>query len=156
MSEWDSIPITKLVDYLYSPQSVYTRMSFDELNNAVYYSYFQTEGKNYHKTIDKKTYTDSKHILQGISVGSEEYGIHGKIDLYNTQIKQLIERKRSIKTLHTGIMTQLYAQFYCLKEMEIEVDSIKVYAIKERKSYKIPLPNSNDLASLIELIKKRD
>jgi CRISPR-associated exonuclease Cas4 len=154
MSEWESIPITKLVDYLYSPQTVYTRLSYDDLDYSVYYSYFQTEGKMHHKSIDKQDYSTSKHILQGVSIGSEEFGIHGKIDLYNTKSKQLIERKRSVSHIQLSALTQLYAQYYCLIEMGFKVESIKVYSILDKKSYKIPLPTSADHKNLLELIKK--
>ena len=36
---------------------------------------------------------------------------------------------------------QLYAQYFCLREMGYEVEKLKLYSLDDNKVYEIPLPN---------------
>lgn len=49
-----------------------------------------------HKSIDNKTYTTSKKVLQTIEIYSSRFGLGGKIDTFNIETKILRERKRKI------------------------------------------------------------
>lgn len=152
MSEWGSIAITKIVDYLFSPQTLYNRLSYDSLEQEVYYSSRQKEGEFMHATIEDKSYSNRKKYLMGISVGSEEYGIHGKIDIYDKEKFLLIERKRITNRLSKLSKTQLFAEYVCMKEMGYRVDWLQVRSMKDNQSYTFSPPTPADLMDLQRLI----
>jgi len=90
--------------------------------------------------------------LQGIEVYSEEFEIIGKIDLYDKGKKQLIERKKKIKTLYEGYYLQIYAQYYCLIEMGYVVKELFFHSLSDNKRIKVPLPTNEDKLRLKEII----
>lgn len=113
------------------------------MDKAVYQSTNQVNGTNAHKTIDTKTYSDRKNILQGINVFSNDLGIMGKIDLFDISSGTLTERKNKIKNIYDGYIFQLYAQYYALTEMGYKVVKVRFHSIKDNKIYNIPLPAEN-------------
>jgi hypothetical protein len=60
----------------------------------------QTLGSIAHKSIDSAKYSSRKNILQGIAIISHEFGIQGKIDLYDARTGILTERKRKINKVY--------------------------------------------------------
>jgi len=137
------VPISFLNDFIFCPRSIYFHQLYAKADESLYHTTSQSEGKAAHKSLDDKTYTTSKKVLQTIEVYSARYGIGGKIDTYDQSRKLLTERKKKIKVIYDGYVYQLYAQYYCLIEMGYEVNAIKLYSLDDNKSYPIPLPHEN-------------
>jgi CRISPR-associated protein Cas4 len=137
------LPISFLNDFIFCPRSIYFHQLYGRMSTKVYHSSVQTRGLNAHKTVDNKTYSTSKNILQGIEVYSETYRLCGKIDIYDQQKKLLTERKKKIITIYDGYIYQLYAQYYCLTEMGYKVDKLRLYSMDDNKSHYIDLPSNN-------------
>lgn len=137
------IPISFLNDFIFCPRSIYFHQLYGNMDTSLYQTTYQTEGKNAHKSIDTKTYTTSKKVLQTIEIYSQKYGIGGKIDTYDKTKKLIIERKKKIKTIYDGYIYQLYAHYHCLVEMGYEVENMKLYSYDDNRSYQIELPTQD-------------
>jgi len=74
-----------------------------------------------------------------VEIFSNEYGFIGKIDIYDKDKKELIERKRTIKKVYDGYLFQLYAQKLCLEEMGYKVQKMKLYSMTDNKVYPVSL-----------------
>ena len=66
-----------------------------------------------------------------------KYEIAGKIDIYNTETKTLIEKKNENKKIYDGYKYQLYAQYFSLLEMGYEVKKIFIHSLNDNKRYEI-------------------
>lgn len=150
----ENIIISNLNDFIFCPRSIYFHNLYYNFEEKLFHDIYQQEGKNAHKNIDKKQYSSKNNILQSIDVYSEELGIFGKIDLYDRDKKQLIERKKKIKTIYEGYYLQLYAQYYCLIEMGYTVKELYFHSLSDNKRIKIPLPNQENKERLKEVIKE--
>ena len=137
------IPISFLNDFIFCPRSIYFHQLYGSFNTQVYQQKPQIAGKAAHTSIEGKTYSTRKNILQGAEIYCERYRICGKIDLFDATSGKLIERKRQIKTIYDGYVFQLYAQYHALIEMGYEVNSIALYDIIHNKVYPMPLPHEN-------------
>lgn len=137
------ISISYLNDFIFCPRSIYFHQLFGRASKKLFHRSFQTKGLNAHRTIDDKTYTTAKAIIQGLDVYSEKYKLCGKIDLYDQKKKLLIERKNKIKDIYDGYIFQLYAQYFCLKEMGYLVEKLKLYSSVDNKNYFVDLPEDN-------------
>ena len=100
---YEEILITQLNDFIFCPASIYFHNLYGETDKMVYQSTQQINGTAAHKSVDQATYTTRKDILMGIDVYSEEYGLIGKIDMFDVNKGILTERKRCIKILESGI-----------------------------------------------------
>lgn len=107
------IPISFLNDFIFCPRSIYFHQLYGGSDESLYHSTDQSEGKEAHKTLDNKSYTTAKAVLQTLEVYSQKYGIGGKIDTYDQAKKLLVERKKKIKVIYDGYIYQLYAQYHC-------------------------------------------
>lgn len=150
----DYIPISKINDFLFCPKSLYLHLIYENFSEKMFHDKPQTEGKLNHKTIEKNSYSTSKKYIVGKEVYSDKYKIMGKIDIYNADIKTLIERKTKIKNIYKGYIYQLYAQFFCLREMGYEVNKIILRSLKDNKNYEIPLPSDKDIKEFKSLLEK--
>jgi CRISPR-associated exonuclease Cas4 len=137
------IPISFLNDFIFCPRSIYFHQLYGQSDESLYHSTDQRDGKAAHASLDTKTYTTAKKVLQTIEVYSETYGLGGKIDTYDSAKKLLAERKKKIKVIYDGYIYQLYAQYHCLTEMGYEVKSMKLYSLDDNKSYPIALPHDD-------------
>jgi len=137
------IPISYLNDFIFCPRSIYFHQCFGRVNKRLYHSTDQTNGLIAHKSVDKQTYSTSKDVLQGLEVFSEKYGIGGKIDIYDSNKFLLTERKKRIKVIYDGYVYQLYAQYFCLTEMEYNVENIRLYSMDDNKVYPLAKPEDN-------------
>ena len=54
--------------------------------------------------------------------------------------QRLIEQKRKITKIYDGYIFQIYAQYFCLTEMNFKVNNLKLYSKEDNRSYKIALP----------------
>jgi len=148
------IPISKINDFLYCPKSLYLHLMYESFDESLFHDKPQTEGRLNHQSIEEKTYSTAKRFIVGKEVYSEKYKIMGKIDIYDTETKTLIERKTKIKQIFDGYKFQLYAQYFCLKEMGYKVKRIILRSLKDNKNYEIPLPTQKDEKEFEDLINK--
>jgi CRISPR-associated exonuclease Cas4 len=137
------ILISFLNDFIFCPRSIYFHQLYGRMSTHVYHSSAQTKGQNAHKSIDSKTYTTSKDILQGIEVYSSRYNLAGKIDTYDQKKELLVERKKKIKVVYDGYIYQLYAQYFALTDMGYSVRKMKLYSMDDNKSYPVALPDDD-------------
>ncbi len=137
------MPISYLNDFIFCPRSIYFHQCFGRVNKRLYHSTDQSDGLNAHKTIDSKTYSTSRDILQGIDVFSDTYQLAGKIDIYDTKKKLLTERKKKIKVIYDGYVFQIYAHYFCLTEMGFTVKQLRLYSMDDNKVHPIEKPEDD-------------
>lgn len=150
----NNIIISNLNDFIFCPRSIYFHNLYYQSDEHLYHSSFQENGKFVHKNIDQNKYSSKKSFLQGINIYSSELGVSGKIDLFDSENKILIERKNKINKIYEGYYLQVYAQYFCLKEMGYDIKQIKLYSISDNKSYFIEIPSENDKNKLKNIIQK--
>lgn len=141
MSE-NPIAISTLNDFIFCPVSIYFH-TLDEEENILSQDIAQINGSHSHRNSDLAVYSTKKSILQGISVYCEEYGLCGKIDVFDTEKSILTERKKKIKAIYDGYVFQMYAQYFALTEMGYDVKKLKLYSMDTNKGYDIDLPEKN-------------
>jgi len=139
----DAIIISNLNDFIFCPASIYFHNLYGNQNTITYQRKEQINGSSAHESIDQGRYSSRKDILTAIDVYSEEYGVVGKIDIYDKKNKELIERKRQIRKIYDGYIYQLYAQCFAMREMGYEVNSISLYSTVDNKKYSVPLPEED-------------
>ncbi len=137
------ISISYLNDFMFCPRSIYFHQLYGRVSTDLYHTTDQSKGLAAHKTVDNQSYTTSATVLQGIDIYSEQYGLCGKIDIYDKEKSLLVERKKKIKRVYDGYIFQLYAQYHCLIEMNYEVEKIKLYSMDDNKSYPINTPDND-------------
>lgn len=147
------IPISKINDFLYCPKSLYLHLMYENFDKSLFHDEPQSEGKLNHQTIENQDYSTAKKFIVGKEVYSEKYKIMGKIDIYDSESKTLIERKTKVKKIYEGYIFQLYAQYFCLEEMGYKVEKIILRSLKNNKNYQIKLPDKKDRKKFEELIK---
>lgn len=140
------ISISKINDFLYCPLSLYLHTAYEEIDKREYQEEAQIAGKLAHENIESGAYSSAKRYIQSLSVYSEKYNIAGKIDIYDTKEKSLIERKNKIKIIYPGYRYQLYAEYFCMIEMEYEVRKLFLHSLSDNKRYAVPLPDANETA----------
>lgn len=137
------IPISNLNDFLFCPASIYFHSLYEGVEKMLYHDRPQITGLHAHQSIEGETYSTSKSILQGSWVVSNELHLVGRIDTYHIDTGKLVERKRKVKHIFDGYHLQLYGQYFCLKEMGYQVESLWVQSMEDNKRYSIPLPSKN-------------
>ncbi len=137
------ILISYLNDFLFCPRSIYFHQLYAQTSEWLYHGTAQRKGRAAHQSIDEKGYSTSRHVLQGIDVYCERYGLCGKIDIYDEKKRELVERKRQIRLVYQGYIFQLYAQYFCLREMGYEVEKLKLYSMVDNKSYPVKKPEDS-------------
>ena len=90
------IKLSTLNDFIYCEKSIFYHKLYDNYNENLFQKKAQIEWKLIHQAIDNKTYSSRKNILQWLEVYSEEYKIMWKIDIFNIETWELIERKTQI------------------------------------------------------------
>lgn len=148
------IQISKINDFIFCPYSLYYHSIYENFSQKVYHGSAQTKGKIKHECIDEGRYSTAKKFLQGTDVYSEKYGLCGKIDIYDKENKFLIERKNKVIKIYDGYKYQLYAQYFCLKEMGYEVEKLFIHSLTDNKRYEIALPEGDELKKFEETIEQ--
>ena len=123
-----------------------------DTDEEIYHASPQTKGKLSHATIDEKKTSNRKDEIESLPVISLRLGIMGKIDIYRSNEKILIERKYNLKTIYRGQLYQLWAQYFCMKEMGYEVERLAFYEISTNKTTPVELPTKEDRAELEKFI----
>jgi len=150
----DPIQISKINDFIFCPLSLYWHSIYEKFDQNLYHKTWQTAGKIRHENIEEERYSTRKNILQGLEVCSEEYGLVGKIDIYDIDSGELIERKNKISRIFDGQKYQLYAQMLCLKEMGYEIKGLSIYSLSDNKKYPIPLPDKKEMNYFLETLRR--
>jgi len=148
------IQISKINDFIFCPKSIYLHGIYDSFNEKTYHGSEQNVGKLNHKNIDDKSYSTAKKFLQGIEIYSEKYNICGKIDIYDSETKSLIERKTRIQKIYDGYKYQLYAQYFCMTEMGFEIKKLFLHSLKDNKRYEIFPPDKEETEKFEQIINK--
>jgi CRISPR-associated exonuclease Cas4 len=148
----DYIQISKLNDFIFCPKSIYFHGIYESFNEKTYHDTPQTVGRIKHENVDAGTYSSAKRYKQGMSVFSDVYGLCGKIDIYDSKEKALIERKYKIKTIYQGYIYQLWAQYLCLKEMGYEINKLFFHSLADNKRYHVDLPDEQDMKVFLEFL----
>lgn len=139
----EPIPATCLNDFIFCPASIYFHRFFDSFSTYSFQSTDQINGTAVHTTVDDGIYSTRKDIITGLDGYSEEYNLICKIDTYYSKTGTLIEKKKRIKTIYDGYVFQIYAQYFCLKEMGYDVKKLQLYSNDDNKKYNIPLPEDD-------------
>lgn len=148
------IPISKINDFLFCPMSLYLHSVYESFDTSLYHDTPQTVGKINHAGIEEGMYSTSAHLLQGISVYSERYGVMGKIDIYDEKRGALIERKTKIKKIWPGYVMQLYAQSFCLRERGYTVKELFLHSLEDNKRYPVAFPTKEDEEAFAQLVEQ--
>ena len=137
------IPITYLNDFVFCPLSIYFHNLYGKVSDVLYYDTSQLDGRAAHSAIDEKRYSTHKNILQGIDVYSAQYGLCGKIDIYDGDRELLTERKKKIKMIYDGYIFQLYAQYFCMVEMGYSVKHLRFYSMDDNRVHSVNKPEDD-------------
>ncbi len=155
------IKLSTLNDFIYCPKSIYYHELYDNYNEKLFHEKAQSEGKMVHKSIDKKTYSTSKYILQSLNIYSEYYGLMWVLDIFNIKTWELIERKNQIfrdeswkEKIYRWQRYQLWGQMFCLEEMWYEVNSLWIYSVKDNKKYRIYKPSAKEIVEFEGVLEK--
>ncbi len=148
------IPISKLNDFLYCPLSLYLHTMYENFDTREYHETAQVAGKLAHQSIEDKGYSSEERFIQGIDVYCEKYNLAGKIDIYDKKEKALIERKNKIKNIYLGYKYQLYAEYFCMREIGYKVKKLLLHSLSDNKRYEIPLPGKQDIAAFEKTLKQ--
>ncbi len=148
------IQISKINDFIFCPRSIYFHAVYEQFHQKVYHETPQLVGKIKHENIEKSEYSTAKRYWQGAEVYSEQYGLAGKIDIYDRDEQALIERKTKVAKIYDGYRYQLYAQMLCLIEMGHPVKKLFIHSLADNKRYPIPLPEGEELGRFEEVIEQ--
>lgn len=148
------IRISTLNDFIFCPKSIYFHGLYSRYHVDNYKDEPQVSWTMSHESIDNRTYTTSRQVLQSLEVFSDKYGLIGKIDTYYIDKKILLERKTKVTRVYIWYIYQLYAQYFCMIEMWYEIDQIKIRSKKDNKIYDIPLPDPLETTKFETFLKK--
>ena len=151
------IALSELNDFIFCPYSIYLHQVYWSTDEETYKALPQIQGTMAHEAIDNKTASTRKDDLLALPVISHQLGLTGKIDLFRKDKKLLIERKNHIPHLFRGQIYQLWAQYFCMKEMGYEVERLAFYEISTNKMIPIELPGQlgkQELVGFIEQFKR--
>jgi CRISPR-associated protein Cas4 len=149
-----AIQISKLNDFIFCPNSLYLHSIYESFSDDTYKQKPQVVGKIRHENIDNAYYSSSSRYLQGIPVYCEKYNLVGKIDIYDSKEKILVDRKYRVKQIFDGYKYQLYAQYFSMIEKGYEVKNLFIHSLSDNRRYEIGLPNKEEIKRFEDLIKK--
>lgn len=147
-----AIAISTINDFLFCPRSLYMHLAAGDISPKSYQDVPQTNGNAAHGAVDQRRYSNRKNVLQGMSIYSEELGIQGKLDTFDTESGELVERKAKISELYEGYYMQLYAEYFCLLEMGYAPKKLAFYSMKDNKKYPVKVPKEKDKQRLEETV----
>lgn len=145
------IQISKINDFIFCPYSIYLHSIYENFSEKTYHDIPQSRGRIRHKNIDIGKYSTAAKFLQGAAIYSEEHGLIGKLDIYNKETQELIERKYRVKQIFEGYKYQLYAQKLCLEEQGLQVSRMLIHSLADNKRYEIIMSN-DDITAFFNLI----
>lgn len=137
----EPIPATCLNDFIFCPASIYYHRFYDAMETMAFQRPSQINGTKAHEAVDSGSYSTAKDVITSLDAYSDAFGLTCKIDLYYSKEKLLVERKKKIKEVYDGYVFQLYAQYYCMKELGYDVEKLQLYSMDDNKKYNIKLPD---------------
>ena len=143
--EEDYISISSLNDFIFCPYSIYLHNVYENTDESLFHAPPQTQGRIAHEAVDDKKSSTRKDVLQALQVYSEKYRLMGKIDVYKSKEKYLIERKYQLRQIYQGQIYQLWAQMFCLQEMGYEVERIAFYEISTKRTIPVKRPTIEEI-----------
>jgi len=148
------VQISTLNDFIFCPYSIYLHGIYDQVDESLYHAAPQVRGSISHEATDSKKSSTCKDDLLSLPVFSDELGIMGKIDCFRVSEGHLIERKYQLKKIFRGQLYQIWAQYFCLKEMGYDVRQISFYEISTKKIFHVNLPGDVEFSELMLVIEK--
>lgn len=147
------IPISELNDFIFCPYSIYLHNVFKSVDRDVYQAKPQVKGAISHKEeVDRKRF--DSNIITELPVISEKLGIQGVIDRYDSLSETLIENKYKLTNIYRGQLLQIWAQYYCMTEMDYPIRRLQFHVISTDSYIEISLPDASDIQSLVETIQR--
>ena len=143
--EEDYIAISNLNDFVFCPYSIYLHNVYENTDESLYHAIPQTRGCIAHATVDLKKCSTREDEFLNLPIYSEKYRLMGKIDIYKSKEKYLIERKYQLKQIFQGQIYQLWAQMICLQEMGYEIERIAFYEISTKRTIPVIIPTNEEL-----------
>lgn len=150
----DYIPLSKLNDFIFCPYSIYLHSVYEMTDDDLYKAKPQLLGTRAHEGADNKTGSTRKADVFALPVISHTLGITGKIDVYKSDRRLLIERKNNLKTIYRGQLYQIWGQFFCMTEMGYEIEKLAFYEVSTNKMTYLDLPGEEQRGELKLLIDK--
>ncbi len=148
------ITFTQINDFLYSPASLYLHGSFVDKAGAFFKERAQVAGSLEHEAIEEGRYSTRRMILQAKTVYSERFGIVGKIDIFDVDKGELVERKNRVSELYLGYVYQVWAQYFALRETGYAVRKLSIYSKQDNKKYEVKKPSREDEKKFGEVLDK--
>lgn len=148
----EPVAISLLNDFIFCPYSIYLHNVYMEADESLYQATPQVKGKIAHETIDTQEASTQSRDIVSITVWSETLQVYGKIDIYKASTQTLIERKYLLKQIFRGQLYQLWAQYFCMKEMGYEVKKLAFYETSTNKTYPVKLPEMQERKELENFI----
>lgn len=148
------IKLSTLNDFIFCPKSIFYHNLYDNYEKKLYQEEAQIAWTIAHETVDNKTYSTRKDILQSLSVYNEQYWIAWKIDIFYKKEWKLVERKNKIEKIYLGYKYQLWGQMFCLEEMWYSVQSLYFYSMQDNKMYRVYKPSSSELLNFEAILEK--
>lgn len=140
----DYILISTLNDFIFCPYSIYLHNVYMSTEKDLYHASPQVKGSFAHRATDTKSSSTRKDVLMALPIYSEEFHVMGKIDVYKKSEKRLIERKYQLKQIFQGHIYQLWAQYFCMREMGYIVERLSFYVMSTNKMIDVPLPTAEE------------
>jgi len=148
------VQISTLNDFIFCPYSIYLHGIYDRVDESLYHAAPQIRGSISHEATDTKKSSTSKDDFLSLPIFSDMLGIIGKIDCFKVSEGHLIERKHKLKKIYRGQLYQIWAQYFCLKEMGYDVKRLSFYEISTKKTINVDLPGSAEFNELKLVIVK--
>ena len=148
----DYIQISKLNDFYFCPASLFLRNIYNNYEEHVFYGTEVTAGKTVHKSIDTESYSSKKNILLSTPLFCERFKLVGKADIVDLDKRELIERKNKVNRIFKGYIYQLYAQYFCLLEKGIKINSLIIRSLQDNKVYSFAIPNKKEEKEFEEFV----
>ena len=146
------IQISKINDFIFCPHSIFLHGVYESFHENLYHEAAQKLGRSSHEKIDEGQYSSSKRYMQGTSVYISKYNLVGKIDIFDTKEKLLIERKHKLQRIYDGQRYQLYAQYLGLLEVGYKVKKLCIHSLSDNKRYPINIPGTEELEEFEKVI----
>lgn len=123
-----------------------------DADEETYHAVPQTRGKIAHEATDNKKSTRKTDVM-ALPVFCNEIGIMGKIDLYKSEEKYLIERKYKLAKIYQGQLYQLWGEYFCMKEMGYEIDKLSFYEISTNRMIPMEIPGEEQKEELKNFVR---
>lgn len=147
----DYIPISHINDFLFCPYSIYLHSVYGAAEEEFCKAVPQKAGTMAHEKI---TRDEREGVLHDRPVRSEELGIAGIIDEFDTTTGTLTEYKNRTGRLFPGQFMQLYGQYFCLLEEGLTVNALRFVEISSGKETPVPLPGKEEEELLSDIVER--